>query len=242
MKTMNTDTPETDGEWNRLACQDHPEFERNLADFARKLERERDEVRDAAEKAKAYKRVLKQTNAQLKRERDEHRKLADDAMIDAQTCSPSNPPNMKACGYCGGAGQYMDSEGMPRMCDECYPPPNPADSPVIYGASLVIPTNPSWANSPIHQEVQEWEKESIRAQDVNKPSETLVAERDRLDDQLDQIILRLGETQERMIDAERQRDRLAEALNAILNDDPDSPLYKIKEARAALAAWKEARK
>jgi hypothetical protein len=44
-----------------------------------------------------------------------------------------------------------------------------------------------------------------------------------------------------MIDAERQRDRLAEALNAILNDDPDSPLYKIKEARAALAAWKEAR-
>jgi len=41
---MNTDTPETDGEWNRLACQDHSEFERNLADFARKLERERDEV------------------------------------------------------------------------------------------------------------------------------------------------------------------------------------------------------
>ena len=41
---MNTDTPETDGEWNRLACQDHPEFERNLADFARKLERERDEL------------------------------------------------------------------------------------------------------------------------------------------------------------------------------------------------------
>jgi len=45
MKTMNTDTPETDGEWNRLACQDHSEFERNLADFARKLERERDESR-----------------------------------------------------------------------------------------------------------------------------------------------------------------------------------------------------
>jgi hypothetical protein len=40
-----TDTPETDGEWNRLACQDHPEFERNLADFARKLEREHDEIR-----------------------------------------------------------------------------------------------------------------------------------------------------------------------------------------------------
>ena len=44
METMNTDTPETDGEWNRLAYQDHPKFERNLADFARKLERERDEL------------------------------------------------------------------------------------------------------------------------------------------------------------------------------------------------------
>ena len=43
---MNTDTPETDGERNRLACQDHPEFERNLADFARKLERERDQWRN----------------------------------------------------------------------------------------------------------------------------------------------------------------------------------------------------
>ena len=43
------------------------------ADFARKLERERDEARDAANKAKAYKRVLKETNAQLKRERDEAR-------------------------------------------------------------------------------------------------------------------------------------------------------------------------
>ena len=41
-----TDTPETDGEWNRLACQDHPEFERNIADFARKLERERDEMQE----------------------------------------------------------------------------------------------------------------------------------------------------------------------------------------------------
>jgi len=40
-----SDTPETDREWNRPTCQDHPEFERNLADFARKLERERDEIR-----------------------------------------------------------------------------------------------------------------------------------------------------------------------------------------------------
>ncbi len=95
----------------------------------------------------------------------------------------------------------------------------------------MIPTNPSWANSPIHQEVQEWEKESIRAQDVNKPSETLVAERDRLDDQLDQIILRLGETQERMIDAERQRGRLAAALRKATGiEKPEQQRIAIAEA------------
>ncbi len=38
------DTPETDGEWNRIACYDHPHFENALAEFARKLERERDEL------------------------------------------------------------------------------------------------------------------------------------------------------------------------------------------------------
>ena len=29
--------------------------------------------------------------------------------------------------------------------------------------------DPSWANSPIHQEIQEWDKESIHSQYVNKP-------------------------------------------------------------------------
>lgn len=43
------------------------------ADDARRLERERDEARDAAEKAKAYKRVLKDENAKLRRELDEAR-------------------------------------------------------------------------------------------------------------------------------------------------------------------------
>lgn len=51
INTMNTDTPETDGEWNRLAGQDPIEFERNLSEFARKLERERDEARDQLRKA-----------------------------------------------------------------------------------------------------------------------------------------------------------------------------------------------
>ena len=73
METMN-DTPETDGEWNRLACQDHPEFERNLADFARKLERERDEARKEAEHAKAYNRKLKEENDKM---RDAIRNLRD---------------------------------------------------------------------------------------------------------------------------------------------------------------------
>ena len=46
---------------------------KGLCDLLNNLERERDEARDAANKAKAYKRVLKETNAQLKRERDEAR-------------------------------------------------------------------------------------------------------------------------------------------------------------------------
>jgi hypothetical protein len=29
--------------------------------------------------------------------------------------------------------------------------------------------DPSWANSPIHKEIQEWEQESIHSQHVNKP-------------------------------------------------------------------------
>jgi hypothetical protein len=65
METM-TDTPETDGEWNRLACQDHSEFERNLADFARKLERERDEIR-------AQLREEQQLHVQTLNERDDAR-------------------------------------------------------------------------------------------------------------------------------------------------------------------------
>jgi len=40
-----SDTPETDAAWNRLAPMEGPDFERHLADFARKLERERDEAR-----------------------------------------------------------------------------------------------------------------------------------------------------------------------------------------------------
>jgi anaerobic glycerol-3-phosphate dehydrogenase len=45
---------------------------------------------------------------------------------------------------------------------------------------------------------------------------TLERERDEAREQRDAVTLRLGETQERMIDAERQRDRLAEALKNLV--------------------------
>ncbi len=74
---MNTDTPETDGEWNRLACQDHPEFERNLADFARKLERGRDEARQAFVIATDQMVIAQGKVRKAERERDEAREERD---------------------------------------------------------------------------------------------------------------------------------------------------------------------
>ena len=66
-----SDTPETDQRAvphiGFYSCATVP------AEFARKLERERDEAREEAQKSKAYKRVLKVTNENLKRERDEAR-------------------------------------------------------------------------------------------------------------------------------------------------------------------------
>jgi hypothetical protein len=61
-------TPETDAFFFRIDIDWDMEVE-----FARKLERERDEARINAQKSKAYKRVLKVTNENLKRERDEAR-------------------------------------------------------------------------------------------------------------------------------------------------------------------------
>jgi len=72
-----TDTPETDGEWNRLACQDHPEFERNLAEFARQLERERDEARDQLDQIILRLGETQERMIDAERQRDEARVLAD---------------------------------------------------------------------------------------------------------------------------------------------------------------------
>jgi hypothetical protein len=66
-----SDTPETDATIRRYTVTYGMIGKYVRADFARKLERERDEARADAEKAKAYKKVLKTTNANLKRERDE---------------------------------------------------------------------------------------------------------------------------------------------------------------------------
>jgi hypothetical protein len=45
-KVSDTQTPRTDGEWNRLAGFSHPEFETQLSHFARQLERELAEAQD----------------------------------------------------------------------------------------------------------------------------------------------------------------------------------------------------
>jgi hypothetical protein len=51
------DTPETDGEWNRIACYDHPQFEQGIAEFARKLERERDRLIKSVEPLKYWRDI-----------------------------------------------------------------------------------------------------------------------------------------------------------------------------------------
>ena len=66
-------TPETDGEWNRIACYEHLRFEQAIADFARKMERERDEARfDLAFRRDLY--ALQQK--QLDEAKDNVRKLS----------------------------------------------------------------------------------------------------------------------------------------------------------------------
>ena len=66
MAAMNTPSPENDQPTYAMLA--------DVRDRALLAERERDEAREDAEKAKAYKKVLKTTNANLKSERD---RLAD---------------------------------------------------------------------------------------------------------------------------------------------------------------------
>jgi chromosome segregation ATPase len=73
-------------------------------------------------------------------------------------------------------------------------------------------------------------------QTLERELTTVNEQRDRLDDQLDHILLRLGRTQERMIDAERQRDRLEAEIrltimeNVHLADGDVCTLKRLKDA------------
>ena len=62
-------------------------------------------------------------------------------------------------------------------------------------------------------------------------------QRDRLDDQMDHILLRLGRTQERMIDAERQRDRLEAEIRLTIMENvhlADGDLCTLKRLKDAI--------
>ena len=62
-------------------------------------------------------------------------------------------------------------------------------------------------------------------------------QRDRLDDQVDHILLRLGRIQERMIDAERQRDRLEAEIRLTIMENvhlADGDLCTLKRLKDAI--------
>lgn len=61
-------TPEADALHEKRMSRDVMSQYFEMLNLSRRLERERDEARDAAEKAKAFKRVMKEDNAKLRRE------------------------------------------------------------------------------------------------------------------------------------------------------------------------------
>jgi len=70
------DTPETDGEWNRIACYDHPHFENALAEFTRKLERERDKAEERAKDFEEQVNIWKRSHGILVKDLDNWKQLA----------------------------------------------------------------------------------------------------------------------------------------------------------------------
>jgi uncharacterized coiled-coil DUF342 family protein len=96
------------------------------------------------------------------------------------------------------------------------------------GCELRDPNGTIWDHAKTLQRERDEAREvlrEIRDNEVNPEDEAdkflrdhLPSELSKVREQRDAVTLRLGETQERMIDAERQRDRLAEALVGIKNE------------------------
>jgi chromosome segregation ATPase len=150
-----SDTPETDAEVNELKSA--TTYNMVWAEFARKLERERDEARERADTMFAkHANILDEA----RNKRDEARgQLREEQRLHVKTLNERD-------------------EAIQARKDSA------AD----------------WLNQ-------------VRNADFRVAR--IKRERDRLDDQLDQTILRLGGTQERMIDAERQRDRLIKSVEPL---------------------------
>jgi hypothetical protein len=182
---MNTDTPETDNHY-------YPDFEQGgdvvFADFARKLERERDEALFDLDFGRRLTTLLHQQIEDIVCERDALRDIFPEILIALQS------------GNCA------------------------ADCSVDFLQE--IPKEVRLVRQRLERERDKWKAKYIQQNkdlgcemmdpngtiwDYAKKLQTTVTE------QRDAVTLRLGETQERMIDAERQRDRLAEALQNIVS-------------------------
>jgi hypothetical protein len=97
-----SDTQETDGEWNRIACYDHPQFEQGIAEFARKLERERDEAREQRDAVTLRLGETQERMIDAERQRDRLIKSVEPLKYwrDLSECDCSNPLPQGGCLRC----------------------------------------------------------------------------------------------------------------------------------------------
>jgi len=167
-----SDTQETDGEWNRISCYDHPQFEQGIAEFARKLERERDEARERIK--------------------------------NNPWCEACSEPDccVSGDGTCAMIRKYLLAKSVDAKLAT-------VTEQVVHHRRTLLK---NLGAALCQMMTEDWRNENER-NTLGMAGHWL--EKLGNDDQLDQTILRLGETQERMIDAERQRDNLAEALKLV---------------------------
>jgi hypothetical protein len=213
METMN-DTPETDA--NAECDQEDgspfaPVREWVHADFARKLERERDEARTELElwwDGNILHEIHRDELEKAERERDEAREQVQ--QLNNQIARSQEAATIWYRRCLGEDAEWNLGE-LTKLTEE---------------------------RDELRDMLQEEQRLHIQTLNERDEARGALASRLELYQFQNQLLKKRSKDKWDAID---QRDRLAEALNAILNDDPDSPLYKIKEARAALAAWKEAR-